>query len=320
MARIGVIVPVYKVEKMLPRCVQSILSQSFRDFILILVDDGSPDGCPQICDEYARVDSRVHVIHQKNAGSAAARNAGLDWMFANCQCQWVSFVDSDDWLHPEMLECLMTASVEHEGAVSVCGYQETGGEDPWQDLPEMKTELWDPSDFYQHRYINATVPWGKLYPCSSLEGERFTPGKYIDDEFLIYRLLLGTEKLAVVDAPLYAYYINPDGATKRAWQPRFLDAWDAFEQQLVYFEEHGYPELTKFRLRRYLENALVNLEGAKSISDEKSIQRIEKRIRNVIRRCWHGGVINFQYDFDVLVRFYPLTTKLYRFYLEKIKR
>lgn len=319
MAEIGIIVPVYKVGKMLSRCVESILNQSFRDFILILVEDGSPDNCAALCDAFARQDSRIHVIHQENAGSAAARNAGLDWFFANTDSQWICFVDSDDWLHPEMLERLLAASKELGGAVSVCGYGETGGEDPWQEISGAAAQ-WNPADFYQQRYINATVPWGKLYPRSFLEGERFTPGKYIDDEFLIYRLILRGERLAVLDDPLYAYYFNPEGATKRPWQPRLLDAWEAFDQQLVYFQEHDYEDLVKFRLRRYLENALVNLEGAKSVSDEISVRRIEKKIRDLIRRCYHAQIIHFQYDYEVLERFYPLLTRIYRFYLEKIKK
>ena len=103
MPQISVIVPVYKVEPYLRRCVDSILGQTFTDFELILVDDGSPDNCPAICDEYARKDTRVHVIHQENGGLSAARNAGIDWAFANSDSQWLTSVDSDEWVHPEML-------------------------------------------------------------------------------------------------------------------------------------------------------------------------------------------------------------------------
>ena len=93
MAQISVIVPVYKVEAYLHRCVDSILRQTCRDFELILVDDGSPDNCPAICDEYAALDPRVRVIHQENGGLSAARNAGIDWAFANSNSQWITFVD-----------------------------------------------------------------------------------------------------------------------------------------------------------------------------------------------------------------------------------
>ena len=96
--KISVIVPVYNVQQYLHRCVDSILGQTFTDFELILVDDGSPDGCPAICDEYAVKDSRIHVIHQENAGLSAARNTGIDWVLATSDSQWISFVDSDDFI------------------------------------------------------------------------------------------------------------------------------------------------------------------------------------------------------------------------------
>ena len=110
MPQISVIVPVYRVEAYLDRCVTSILNQTFRDLELILVDDGSPDNCGALCDAYGRADSRVRVIHQKNGGLSAARNAGIDWVFANSDSQWLTFIDSDDWVHPEMLRRLLDGS------------------------------------------------------------------------------------------------------------------------------------------------------------------------------------------------------------------
>lgn len=118
MAAISVIVPIYKVEAFLHRCVDSILAQTFADFDLVLVDDGSPDSCGDICEEYARKDGRIHVIHQKNGGLSAARNTGIDWAQANSGSQWLAFVDSDDWVHPDFLRRLYTM-VQKRGACSV---------------------------------------------------------------------------------------------------------------------------------------------------------------------------------------------------------
>ena len=116
MPTISVIVPVYKVEPYLNRCVDSILRQTYQDFELILVDDGSPDRCGEICDEYARQDSRVHVIHKENGGLSDARNAGIDWVEANSDSQWLIFADSDDWVHPELLARLLDAEAVLHGA------------------------------------------------------------------------------------------------------------------------------------------------------------------------------------------------------------
>ena len=115
MPEISVIVPVYKAEAYLHACVDSILSQTVSNFELILVDDGSPDGCGAICDDYAARDSRVRVIHQKNQGQAAARNHAL----AAAEGEWVCFVDSDDAVHPQMLECLRKAAAESGADMSM---------------------------------------------------------------------------------------------------------------------------------------------------------------------------------------------------------
>lgn len=117
MPELSIIVPVYKVEKYLPRCIDSILAQTFRDFELILIDDGSPDNCGAICDDYAARDSRIKVIHQENAGVSAARNAGLDIASGT----YLGFVDSDDWIEPEMYETMIATAKEKNVDVVVCG-------------------------------------------------------------------------------------------------------------------------------------------------------------------------------------------------------
>ena len=103
MPTISVVVPVYKVEKYLNRCVDSILNQTYKDFELILMDDGSPDKAPEICDDYAKKYDFIHVIHQKNGGLSAARNSGIEWALENSDSEWITFIDSDDWIHPEYM-------------------------------------------------------------------------------------------------------------------------------------------------------------------------------------------------------------------------
>ena len=118
MPEISVIVPVYKVEQFLHRCVESILRQSFYNFELILVDDGSPDSCGDICDAYAAKDNRIHVIHQKNGGLSAARNSGIDYVMAHSDSHWLAFVDSDDWVHPDFLKILYSTAKSVPAAFS----------------------------------------------------------------------------------------------------------------------------------------------------------------------------------------------------------
>ena len=125
MALISVISPVYNTEKLLPRCLDSILSQTFQDVELILVNDGSRDRSGEICEEYASKDSRIHVIHQNNSGVSAARNAALDWVMEHSNSRWIMFVDSDDWVHPLILQTLLELNRKYQVKVSACGYLET---------------------------------------------------------------------------------------------------------------------------------------------------------------------------------------------------
>lgn len=316
MAQISVIVAVYKMPEYLPRCIEGILNQTFRDLELILVDDGSPDNCGRICDSYAAKDSRIHVIHKKNEGVCVARNTGLDWVYANSDSQWIFFHDNDDWIHPQTLERMLRAAMDLKADISICGYQETGGENPEIPPDALTPEVWLPKDFYIQRLVNATVCWGKLYSRRVFDGKRYPAGKYIEDEFLTYRLLFSCQRLAVIPAPLYAYFVNPAGISRKAWVPKRLDAWEAFEQQLVFFREMGDEELIHFRYREYLENAARYYDaalGAPNAAELKpQLRWMKKRIRDLIRRCREAQVLEFWSDYEMLSRFYPLAMRYQR--------
>lgn len=320
MPKISVIVPVYRVEPYLRRCLDSIIVQSFSNFDLILVDDGSPDNCGAICEDYARRDERVHVIHQKNGGLSAARNAGIDWAWAHSDSQWLSFVDSDDWVHPEMLERMYRAALEKETKIAVCGYTQTEGENPVIFPEQFNCELWCPKDFYMQRHINATICCGKLYHRSCFDGERYPVGKHMEDEFLTYRLLFAQEALTVIPAPLYAYYFNPTGITKSAWTPKRLDAWEAYEQQIAFFEQRGEWDLVRFRYRGYLENAVVNEADARQAQDSPEVlaarKRIHATIKNLLKRMSRLHYLEFWPDSELLLRYFPVRARICRLYLE----
>ncbi len=320
MPTISVIVPVYKVEPYLNRCVDSILRQTYQDFELILVDDGSPDRCGEICDGYAWQDSRVHVIHKENGGLSDARNAGIDWVEANSDSQWLIFADSDDWVHPELLARMLDAATAFDLKISVCGYQETEGADPAVLPEDMRPHRCTPKQFYMEHFVNATVAWGKLYSRSCFRDIRYPVGKIHEDEFVTYRLLFAQKEIAVVPAPLYAYFINPKGIIRSAWSPKRFHAWEAYDQQLAFFTAMGDEELVKFRVRGYLDNALANLYTAERADNAAEltaeIGQIEKKIRMLIPLAWKHGCIDFWPDFDFLYRFFPLRTRAYRLWLE----
>ncbi len=324
MTKIGVIVPVYKAEKYLDRCISSILNQTYTDFKLVLVDDGSPDNSGVLCDGYAARDGRVHVIHMPHVGVSAVRNEGVRYMLEDTDCQWIIFFDSDDWIHPQMLEQLLNAAEEYNVDVSISGYADVTDEtNPWG-AEIAKPELWTPEDFYLHHFINATIPVAKLCRRECFVGKKYPEGLIHEDEFVTYQILFEQKQVAVILTPMYAYFYNPDSITKKPWTPARLDTWGAYEHQIRFFEERGNQELVRFRYRGYLENAMVNLAEAEKYHDQvvakPVIRKIKSRIRDVIRRAWKCGAIRFCYDYEMLVRFYPLATRIYRFYLEKIKK
>ncbi len=252
MPTISVIVPVYNVEKYIHRCVDSILGQTFEDFVLILVDDGSPDNCGAICDEYAAKDSRVVVIHQENGGLSAARNAGIDWASANSDSQWLSFIDSDDWVHPEYLQRLLDAALDHNASVSICGYAQTDGKKPIIAPESLMPVAWNTEEFYVEHNVNATIACGKLYRKECFAQIRYPLGKLHEDEFITYQILFRFPTVAVIQAPLYFYYTNPTSITKSGMTRFKTDAFDAIEEQIAYFRQEGFDAAARGQIRTYI--------------------------------------------------------------------
>ncbi len=236
MPKISVIVPVYKVEEYLRRCVDSILNQTFQDFELILVDDGSPDNCPQICDEYAQKDNRVFVIHKENGGLSDARNKGIDWAFENSDSEWITFIDSDDWVYAQYLELLYKGVIENNCEISSCRYYSTKGELPEEKGSEIKILF--PEDFWTGFGINAVAAWGKLYKKKLWENYRFPKGKIHEDQYTTYKLIFSTNKIFLVTKELYYYFSNEKGITKSKWSPQRMVVFDAKKEQISFFKKN----------------------------------------------------------------------------------
>lgn len=248
MPEISVIVPVYKVEPYIHRCVHSILAQTFTDFELILVDDGSPDSCGAICDEYATKDSRIHVIHQENGGLSAARNTGIEWAFANSDSEWLSFIDSDDWVHARYLE-LLYAAVKNNGVeLSQCAKYET--EEYVQDCHVAgRAIIASPEEEYTKWYM--AFAWGKLYHRTIFQSLRYPVGILYEDVSIWYRILFSLDRVAIVDEPLYYYFQRGDSIVNSSWSPAKLAQIKAWEDQLRFAKHHGSKPVLQAVLNRY---------------------------------------------------------------------
>lgn len=311
MPKISVIVPVYKVEKYLHRCVDSILAQTFEDFELILVDDGSPDKCGEICDEYSLKDSRVHVIHQENGGLSEARNAGINWVNKYSDSEWISFVDSDDWIHNEMLQHLFDACINQCTKISICYYTETSQESVQNLSYVLEPLILSPNEFYLSKSVNATVTWGKLFHKTCFDEIRFPKGKIHEDEFVTYKVLFKYPKISIVPVPLYYYYINSDGITKSKWTPDRLVVYDAFEEQLDFFKD---KDISIFgsRVRTYVGN-IVDQMGLINSADKKIYNKYNKLLKKKLRFLLktYSEYFDINKDGWVYVVAYPVITKIY---------
>lgn len=247
---ISVIVPVYKVEPYLRRCVDSILSQTYCDFELILVDDGSPDSCPSICDDYAAQDSRVHVIHQENGGLSAARNAGIDWAFANSDSQWLTFVDSDDCISPAYLEKLYAALAETHADISICGHVSFSGEDsPDYTNNFSRNILLDRRQAcrmiyeFKPNHASFVTTWGKLYKKNLFQRIRFPIGRIHEDQFTTYKVFYAANRIVEIGDCLYGYFTNESGIMHSRFALKRYDELVALDEAAAFFRDHDEESL-----------------------------------------------------------------------------
>ena len=285
MPEISVIVPVYKVEQFLHRCVDSILSQSFVDFELILVDDGSPDNCGAICEDYKAKDSRIHVIHRENGGLSAARNTGIDYVMAHSDSEWIAFVDSDDWIHPDYLRVLYDTAKQTRCNIIACGFFRTeGGAFPAEQ--DFSVQCLRADDYYcgqVHGGVTA-VAWNKLYRKSLFKDLRYPEGKLHEDEFTTYRAVYETGKVGVTPAVLYAYYQNPEGIMRSQWNPRRMHVLEAFEQQIDFAREAGNDRFLRKIAEQYLYSTYEHLQQAQPEYRKQLRQKLRAALK-LSRNC-----------------------------------
>ena len=287
MAQITVIVPVYRVEHCLRQCVDSILAQTLRDFELVLVDDGSPDGSGAICEEYAQADRRVVVLHRENGGLSAARNTGIDWAMTQSRSQWLHFVDSDDWLHPRTLERLLEACQTLGTAVCACGSRMIWDRsESLEDTGTPARRITPEQYFLEYSFLAGTA-WGKLYRKDLFASRRYPLGKLSEDMFVTPFILFETGELALIEEPLYAYFQSANSITRSAWTPRRMDAVEGYETELRLFHSLGLTALTNATLNQYLTVLIAFLLSAdrKQAAHRPCISVLWRKLRHLLGHC-----------------------------------
>ncbi len=235
MPEISIIVPVYKSEDYLRRCINSILNQSYKDFELILVDDGSPDKCPIICDEYASMDSRIIVLHSINAGQSYARNLGLHI----AKGKYIAFVDSDDWILPDYCSYLHELIIRTGADVVSADYAFTQGEDitSYDKIEEIEMVGTDEilSFFLSRDKIhckNDFPVWTKLYKHELFESIEFPIGKIYEDTIINFKILSECKKYVKSSKIIYAYFQSPQSTTRAKLTKKHLAMIDVSKEML----------------------------------------------------------------------------------------
>lgn len=235
---ISVIIPVYKVENYLKQCLDSVCGQTYNNLEIILVDDGSPDDCGEICDEYAMKDSRVKVIHKKNGGLSSARNTALDIAMGD----YISFVDSDDYLDLLFYEKLMTTALANDSQIVMCGrydVSQTGI------CPKF---FLDKNCTITKKEVMGLIladkigsqPWDKLYKKSLFENIRFPEGRVYEDIGTTYLAFHKCNNFAFMHEPLYYYRLNNAGISYSERPNKIFDTFKSFFERLIFTQEN-YP-------------------------------------------------------------------------------
>ena len=240
---ISVIVPIYNVEDYLDRCVKSIVNQTYNYLEIILVDDGSPDNCPQLCDDWVKKDNRIKVIHKENGGLSDARNAGMKIAAG----KYIGFIDSDDFVAQDFFETLLSVMQKENSDIVECGvvkfYEDGSFEEHSDDLAVVTFEtesalsgLIAENPFHQH-------VWNKLYKTQLVNDIPYAVGKLNEDEFWTYQVFGRAQKVSKINKTMYYYFQRSSSIMGEGYNIRRLDALEGKVARQEYIEEY-YPELS----------------------------------------------------------------------------
>ncbi len=242
---ISIVVPVYNVEKYLNRCLKSICNQTYTNLEILLIDDGSTDSCPMLCDNWANRDSRITVIHQKNGGLSSARNTGI----TAAHGKYIGFVDSDDCIAIDMYEKLYQAIQASKANIAICGFKkvyDNGTPDknlipsPLVDKTFSRHEIISKLDMSTDEYAYYVVAWNKLYQKDLFQTIRFPVGKIHEDEFTAHLFFDRCKKITTISEDLYYYVIREDSIMTRKFSVSAYDGFEGVYQRYLYLINNGY--------------------------------------------------------------------------------
>lgn len=249
---VSMIVPIYNVELYLKRCIDSILVQTYEKIEIILVDDGSDDSCPQICDDYAVLDDRIRVIHKINGGLSDARNAGVE----RSKGDYICFVDSDDMIADAYVENLLKICIDYECDISICSFLEFSQEVPCRKYHDNVLRFFEKSDIlenlYNEDFLVTVVAWNKMYRREIVEKYQYPKGLLHEDESTTAKYLYEAKRVGMTSEILYFYYLRPGSITQSVLSSKRMDdKLTAIRERIKFYQEKSlkrYVSLDELRL------------------------------------------------------------------------
>ena len=268
---ISVIIPVYKVEKYLEKCIESIIKQTYTNLQIILVDDGSPDNCGKICDEYAKKDSRIEVIHKANGGLSDARNVGIN----RANGRYIGFVDSDDYIKEDMYEKLINLIKEYNADVSICNLYDVIDGKEYVRNKDNGIHEYSRIDILKEILLDKNIQsyaWNKLYKKELFDEIKYPIGKKYEDIGTTFYLFEKCNKIVVTSEPEYYYLKRADSLVNNVTESTILDYTEIIIQRYLYIKQN-IEELRKYN-NYYLTKTLITANN-----DIKTLKNVSEKMK-----------------------------------------
>lgn len=273
---ISIIVPVYNVEKYLSQCIKSVLNQSYTNWELILIDDGSPDNSPEICDYYAAHNKKIKVIHKKNGGLSSARNVGID----TAKGSYITFLDSDDYLHHDYLKIMLSYAIENDADIVQCDFSRVES-----DFSNFASKSIAYRKYNNHSIFlegaAKIILCAKLYKTELWGSIRMPIGKINEDDFTTWKLYYNSYNIIVLSAQLYYYRVNPRSIMASQKKNIQLDFLQAYEERIHFFhniQKHDLEMISRFQLSKSIFLKCCNSQMPKEVY---------LLLRRKFRENWH---------------------------------
>lgn len=297
---ISIVVPIFNVEEYLERCISSILMQTYANIEVILVNDGSPDKCGDICDYYSKLDNRITVVHKENGGLSDARNVGLEIS----KGEYITFIDSDDWIHKEYISKLYELIKKTNSDISVCNFLRVSKDDFENKIIKDKiyefTNIGALKQLQNEFYIQMVVAWGKLYKKILFDGIRFPVGRTHEDEFTTYKLLYKSKKVIFTTRPLLYYWQRHDSIMGNKLNlKRILDSILSRKERADFVYKIGIGDVSSKTYKAILINHIMLSKEINKLNEceEKALINLNiKKLKYDFRKCKCGIKLRIFYE------------------------